>query len=310
MYKSLYKQLIDKARADNRKKNEGTYYEKHHIVPDFLYKNRKRRGPTGHLDGNPNSKDNIVLLTFSEHLMAHYYLYEIYKGTHYEYSAGSALQFFFVKATGSHKRQVHLSEIDEQFLKDMEHLRVLGIESISKARKGKMPVVDVITRESIGSVAVDHPKVLSGEWVHHSKGKKQTWEPRSMKGSNNTNYREMTEEHRKRLWNCVLKSVSENHFIYKKFEAVIKEEFTEFNKISGVWVFNNYGSIYNLIDETNKNCDMDIKYNPHFRSAEARKRMGDTNKQKKWYTNGIDNKLVSENCLNELASEYRRGMTK
>jgi nucleoside-diphosphate-sugar epimerase len=135
MYKQLYKNLIDFAKNENRIKGANKYYESHHIVPDFLFKNRKRSGPPGHIDGDPNSAENLVLLTFSEHLMAHYYLYEIYKGTHYEYSAGSALQFFFVKACGNHMRQIQLNEVDEQFLKEMSYLRQLGIDSISKAKE-------------------------------------------------------------------------------------------------------------------------------------------------------------------------------
>ena len=43
MYKELYKNIIDKARKEKRMKNQGTYYEQHHIVPDFLYKNRKEQ---------------------------------------------------------------------------------------------------------------------------------------------------------------------------------------------------------------------------------------------------------------------------
>ena len=39
MYKELYKNIIDNARKEKRMKNQGTYYEHHHIVPDFLYKN-------------------------------------------------------------------------------------------------------------------------------------------------------------------------------------------------------------------------------------------------------------------------------
>ena len=150
MYKQLYKEIIDTAKLEKRTKNSEIYYESHHIVPEFMFKIRKRTGPAGHLDGDANSVDNLVLLTFQEHLMAHYYLYEILKDTHYGYSAGSALQFFFVKATGGHIRQRTLSEVDKKFLDEMAHLRQIGIKCISNARAGKMPVVDAITREKIG----------------------------------------------------------------------------------------------------------------------------------------------------------------
>ena len=159
-YKKLYKQIIEKSQSENRSKGNGIYYESHHIIPEFMFKDRRRAGPKGHLEGNPESKSNKVLLTFSEHLMAHYYLYEILKCGHYGYPAGSALQFFFVKATSAgHARQINITEVDEKFLKDMEELRSIGIASVSAARKGKMPAVDAVTRKVIGSVPVDHPRV-------------------------------------------------------------------------------------------------------------------------------------------------------
>ena len=272
MYKQLYKKIIDNAKLEKRNKNSGTYYELHHVVPEFLFKNRKRKGPAGHLDGNCNAVDNLVLLTFQEHLMAHYYLYEILKHTRYEHSAGSALQFFFVKATGGHIRQRELTEVDEKFLNEMAHLRQIGIDSISKARKGKMPVVDAITRETIGSMPVDHPRVLSGEWVHHSKGIKQTWAPQVQSGKNNNNYKEMTEEKRQRALECVSRSlVDDCYFSKKKFSASIKEEFSEFKKISVIWIINNFGSVESLIREYNTKMGTTVIYNPVYRSSEHRK---------------------------------------
>lgn len=297
MYKELYKKIIDQAKAENRMKNQGVYYEQHHIVPDFLYKNRKRTGPKGHLDGDPDSSENLVLLTFREHLMAHYYLYEIYKDTRYAYSSGSALQFFFVKATGNHKRQVHLSEVDEQFLKEMEHLRLLGIEAISKARKGMMPVVDALTRKKQGSVPVDHPKVLSGEWVHHSKGlpsKTAAEKRKSQKGSANNNYKELTQDRRERMWKCVANSCQEGYLKLHLLGPMMKKEFTEFEKISLAWLGNKFGSLENLVKETNENLNLSIKYSPYHRSNEQRKIAAEHSAKHRWYNNGIINIRVTD----------------
>lgn len=307
MYKELYKQLIDQAREEKRVKYQGVYYERHHIVPDFLFKNRKRTGPKGHLDGDPDSSENIVLLKFSEHLMAHYYLYEIYKGTRYEYSAGSALQFFFVKATGNHKRQINLTEVDQQFLKEMEHLRLLGNKSISDARSGKMPVVHAVTREKIGSVPVDHPKVLSGEWVHHSKGIPGK-SGRDMSGSKNINFKELTQDRRKRMWKCVSNSCQEEYLKLHLLQDNIKKEFTEFKKISLAWIGNKFGSIQNLIDETNENLALEIKYDPYHRSSEQRKIAAEQSSKHRWYNNGVKNVRVTneaEFCKNN--PEYKLG---
>lgn len=297
MYKQLYKKIIDKAKEENRMKNQGIYYEKHHIVPDFLFKNRKRSGPKGHLDGDPDSSENIVLLTFSEHLMAHYYLYEIYKNTRYEYSAGSALQFFFVKAVGNHQRQKNLSEVDEQFLKEMDHLRELGNDAISKARSGKMPVVDSITREKIGSVPVDHPKVLAGEWIHHSKGMPSPINPENRKpqdGSNNGNFKELTQDRKERLWECVVKSTDDDYLKLSLLKKEMTNEFSEFKKISTKWVENNYPSFNALVEEVNRNLGTRIKYDPYHRSISQRKKLSVESRKHRWYNDGINNIRVTD----------------
>lgn len=258
--------------AKNRELIPGEYYESHHIVPDFMFKNRKRKGPRGHLDGDPNSPDNVVKLTFREHLMAHYYFYEMQRGTHYEHPAGSALQFFFVKATGNHMRQRTLSEVDDDFLKEMEHLRKIGINSISAARTGKFPAVDAITRESVGSVSRDHPKVLSGEWIHHSKGVPGKKQPLGYGvGSANKNYREMTPDRMRRVLDVVSRSTtSDGHVMFSKFKEELVKEFTEFKKVSYPWVFNNVGNMQNLVKMFNEDRGQNLVYETYYRSPEHR----------------------------------------
>lgn len=70
----IYKNLIDKAILEKRTKNTEIYYENHHIVPK-------------HMEGD-NSNDNLVLLTFREHVLAHYLLWRIhgYEGDKLMYS--------------------------------------------------------------------------------------------------------------------------------------------------------------------------------------------------------------------------------
>jgi hypothetical protein len=86
-YQKIYDALIQRAEYENRKKykrtdSRYTYYESHHIIPDCFYINRIRRGPIGWLIGNPNDKDNRVLLTPEEHLLAHLCLVKIYPDNH------------------------------------------------------------------------------------------------------------------------------------------------------------------------------------------------------------------------------------
>ena len=311
MYKKLYKEIIDNAKKEGREKYKGKYYERHHIVPDFMFVNRKRTGPKGHLVGNPNSIDNMVLLTFQEHLMCHYYLYEILKNSRYEYSAGSAMQFFFTKATGGHQRQLNLSELDKKMLDDMAFLREIGIQCISNARRGKMPVVDAITREKIGSVEVLHPRVLSGEWIHHSKGIKQTWAPADQSGSNNSNYKEMTAERKDRVFKCVSNSIIDERYFYRKlFLQQIRAEFTEFKKLSEVWITNNFTSLCNLVSEYNKVTTQTIIYDPYYRSVEQKELLSAASSKMRWVTNGIVNVRIHCDKLTEYLTshpEYNQG---
>lgn len=292
MYDEKYKNLINHAKNENRIKNNGIYYEYHHINPDFLYKNRKRPGPIGHLDGDPNNLDNLVLLTFLEHLMSHYYLYKIYKGTRYEYAAGSSLLFFFTKSIGKHSRQLNISNNNKNLLKEMEYLKMIGIESIRKSKIGKMVAVDAITREKIGFVPTNHPNVISGKWIHHSKGVPGK-SGRDMRGVKNNNFKELTQERRKRLWKCVAISCEDGYLKLTELKKNMEKEFIEFKKISLVWIKNNFDSIDALVKETNENLGLTIKYDSYHKSINQRKILSEHSSKHRWYNNGIKNIRVT-----------------
>jgi hypothetical protein len=91
-----------------------------------------------------------------------------------------------------------------------ERYRAFGLEGISIARKGTMPVKDSVTGEFMGSVSTNHPNVISGRWIHTSKGRligedEKANRP-SQVGQGNNNYKEMTISMRNR----VLKVVGES----------------------------------------------------------------------------------------------------
>lgn len=65
-YSKLYTNLIKSRKLLNRKKHEGIYYEKHHIIPKSC--------------GGTNEKSNLILLTPKEHFVAHLLLTKIYVG--------------------------------------------------------------------------------------------------------------------------------------------------------------------------------------------------------------------------------------
>jgi hypothetical protein len=68
-YKNIYNNLTDKNRFGYRTKNNGVYYEAHHIVPVCFGGDGDRR--------NINHP-NIILLTPKEHYLAHLLLVKIY----------------------------------------------------------------------------------------------------------------------------------------------------------------------------------------------------------------------------------------
>lgn len=81
-WKAHYDKLCarGKSRATTRKEANKIFslVEKHHIIPEFFFIKRARKGPNGWLDGNPNDKSNFVFLTPREHYVAHQLLVKIY----------------------------------------------------------------------------------------------------------------------------------------------------------------------------------------------------------------------------------------
>jgi hypothetical protein len=84
-YTRIYYSIIEnsKSRANTRAdaKNILGYVEHHHVIPESFYKNRKRKGPKGWLDGNPNRKENLVFLTPREHFLCHLLLLKMCSNT-------------------------------------------------------------------------------------------------------------------------------------------------------------------------------------------------------------------------------------
>lgn len=70
-YTTIYYNIVNRALSENRAKRKGKFYADHHIIPEHFFKNRSRPGPSGWLDGNPETPDNHVLLTFREHRLCH-----------------------------------------------------------------------------------------------------------------------------------------------------------------------------------------------------------------------------------------------
>ena len=63
-YQRIYDQIVDRAKQEERKKSDTTYYESHHILPKCM--------------GGCNSRENLVLLTGREHFLTHWILARIH----------------------------------------------------------------------------------------------------------------------------------------------------------------------------------------------------------------------------------------
>lgn len=72
---NTYEQLIDFAKRQQRIKDKAHYFEEHHILPKSM--------------GGDDSRDNLILLTLSEHVEAHYLLALEYEKTNKQYYVGN-----------------------------------------------------------------------------------------------------------------------------------------------------------------------------------------------------------------------------
>lgn len=159
------------------------YLENHHIIPKS--------------QGGSNALDNLVLLLPEEHIFIHYLRYKAFN------TRTDMLAYRFclngVKGNKNHKLKkskkstvlnkvlrsgyAHLKHESSKFRLEHGWHTSDGASRISKARTNTMPVKDFKTNEMIGSVDVNHEKVLSGEWVHHSKGTILSQEERNKRAS-------------------------------------------------------------------------------------------------------------------------------
>lgn len=184
-YEKIYNNLCEKGK--NRKKTRGSNLERHHIIPTFFYKNNKRnhRYNDGIYEGDGEHIGNITFLTPREHFIAHLILCKIWKNTKWEYRSFLSLKMFLNEGQVNKTRSVF-----EHSSRKYEYYKIKANEAISKGKTGTMPAKDAKTGERIGIVDVNHPNVISGKWVHITKGIKKTEEQRmlySKKGLKNSN---------------------------------------------------------------------------------------------------------------------------
>lgn len=112
-YEKWYYNIINKAK--DREKDFNEYYEVHHILPKCM--------------GGEDNEDNLVVLTYREHLIVHMLLCEIYPGNH-KLIYASKIMLSHNKSSSRPKASTYLST------RTIARIKVSAIN----ARKGqKMP---------------------------------------------------------------------------------------------------------------------------------------------------------------------------
>jgi hypothetical protein len=210
-YKQIHDKLINycknstpKMRLEKRNKNDerlnknSLYVEIHHIIPRSL-------------EGKDDFS-NLVEVLPEEHIFLHMIRYKIYKKREDALAVRCMLNGFSFHPNNV-KQNLHIilnKKLRMGYAWIRTHSQTIrktegwhtenGLKRISEARKGKIPVKDKDTGEFIGAVSNKHPNVLSGKWVHHTKGRKISEEERTMRkeigmGQNNNNASGLSEEY-------------------------------------------------------------------------------------------------------------------
>jgi len=154
-YQKVYDKIILRAKNENRKKNNGVYYESHHIIPKckpFL---------------GSDKKENRVLLTAKEHYVCHKLLCKIYKDNE---SLRRALWYMMNQINNKHQKRDYKIGAREYELGKIEYNKFFKSEDnpIYKRTGDKHPMY--------GRRGVDNPNF----------GRKFPF--RQKKGKENSNY--------------------------------------------------------------------------------------------------------------------------
>lgn len=181
-YKKNYYDYMNYVKTLNRNKNDGNYYEKHHIIPRSL--------------GGDDSKDNLVLLTAREHFLAHYILWKFNPCRQTAY----AFHTMIYMANSNQDRNYKMISS-----KVYQRLKIQYAEYVSITNKGnKTRLGTHLSDESKEKIARAHRgKKLSEEHKQKDRlsnlGRKHSEETKRKISENNKGKHPMSEEHKNRL---------------------------------------------------------------------------------------------------------------
>jgi hypothetical protein len=219
-YKKIHDKMINyikstptKDRIKQRNPNDARLYsdllyvELHHIIPRSL--------------GGVDDLSNLIEVLPEEHIFIHMLRYKIYGKMEDMWAVRFMLNGFANKNKFKKNYKILNKKIRMGYAWVKTHAHYVrkikgwhtndGIRRISEARKGKMVVKNSETGEFIGMVEMNHPNVISGKWVHHSKGRDRS-EKERMQISNRTIGQK----------NPNASGLSEEYFIQKGIEAYKK----------------------------------------------------------------------------------------
>lgn len=304
--------LYKRNKSDERLLGDKLYVENHHIVPSSV--------------GGSDSVENLVLLLPEEHLLAHKLRYKAYNMRQDMLAVRYILNGLSSKGHISSVTKLRLSK---HLLKTYAWIRqnssdfrlnhgwqtTDGVKRISESRKGTMPVKDAVTGEIIGSIATDHPKVISKEWVHHTTGRKLSQEHKdklpSQKGQKNTNFKDFaTREFLLELANIHQHTIFvDGFFKSRRYEELLKNIVREkFNKkISIVTIKNRFGNIENFVNEYNSRYGTEYRYEPYHRSETQKSKISNTSSEFIWITNGVQ--TLRQNKTENIPEGWKQGRT-
>lgn len=269
--------LEQRNKHDARLNNDHLYTETHHIVPRSL--------------GGDDSATNLVVLLPEEHLMAHKLRYKAYdcrqdfiavrfvcnglrnkghidKVTKLRLSKEILNAYSWIRTNSAEFRKIHGWQTQN------------GRASISESRKGTMPVKDAETGEMIGSVDTSHPKVLSGEWVHHTKGRKASEKERELAkkkatGLTNPNAHSITnDEYMQQTVEYIKEFCPDGRFVKSHYKRFCEENDLIYiiNLSKHRWG----GSFKKFIEELTKECAKEgiyLLYDRYYRGTEQKQKI-------------------------------------
>lgn len=164
-YRKVYFQIIDRARLRGLDKNKIDFYvEIHHILPKCL--------------GGTDENDNLVALTYREHIVCHKLLCKLYPDNYYLHSSIYLMLHIKIENGKKVKTFSNSKEAEEYKLFLKTHKKPLSEESrkkMSESHKGWSPSEEQVEKAK-------QTRILHGGWVHTDESKRKISE--SLKKTN------------------------------------------------------------------------------------------------------------------------------